>query len=674
MSKLPILVRACDCEKSPSNVRKSSDSAADLQFRANVAARGIIQNLIGVPVPRKKGQYRIVAGGRRLDAVHSLIEDGTFAADYCIPVLVLGDSKDAIEISLSENFFKLDMNPADACRAFQDIIALEKKTPVDVAKRFGLTERFVLGRLRLAGLAEPVFEALRGGDITLDVAMAYASISDTERQANIFDELAGSYYADNVNEIRRRLTIGDYLGNDPKALLVGREAYAAAGGQIDCDLFSTSQTERWTSGDILERLVAERLQEAAAALAASEGFAEVRAIPATRVPYMETLRLTPVEGEPVALSPEEEERQREIEAELETINDNCDEEGYTEEEDARVRALEAEYARIEEKPPIILDEKKASAIAYLVIGPDGVPRLHDQLYTCPVPVGDDESGVEEDIIDEDEVQASEEASPDRPAISQRLRDELAIMKTEILKVHVATDTHFALDLGIFFMAEAATQKYGAYDLPSDLRANAPSPRVYGFESGTPAAEHWASLDAGLDRSWTEAKSISERYDAFCALSEEARGAWLGWSVARTLHAVPAGDRGTDMIDHLGRKLEIDMAAWWRPTARTYFDRVSKPRILDLFEEIGGIELKSRYGASKKHDLAASAEKLFSGQIIIEAELKEKALAWLPDEMRLSPNSPVLLGDADADAGAGASDGTVDSDTPDGLTSDIAHAA
>jgi ParB family chromosome partitioning protein len=671
MSKLPILVRARDCEKSPSNVRKSSDPVADLQFRANVAARGIIQNLIGVPVPRKRRQYRIVAGGRRLDAVLSLIEDGTFPADYCIPLLVLGDSKDAIEISLSENFFKLDMNPADACRAFQDIIALERKTPVDVAKRFGLTERFVLGRLRLASLAEPVFEALRVGNITLDVAMAYASTSDTERQSNIFGELAGSYYADNANEIRRRLTIGDHLGSDPKALLVGREAYDAAGGQVDCDLFSTSQTERWTSGDILERLAKDRLQEAAAALVASEGFAEVRAIPATRVPYMETLRLTAVEGEPVALSPAEEKRQREIEAELETINDNCDVDGYTEEEHARVRALEAEYARIEEQPPLILDEHKASAIAYLVIGVDGVPRLHDQLYTCPVVENADECGVEADIVDDDEVQASEELTPDRPAISQRLRDELAMMKTEILKVHVATDTYFALDLGIFFMVEAATQKYGSYDLPSDLRANAPSPRVYGFESGTPAAEHWASIDAGLDRSWTEAKTVAERYDAYCALSEEARGAWLGWAVARTLHAVPAGDRGTDMIDHLGRKLEIDMAAWWRPTARTYFDRVSKPRILDLFEEIGGLELKSRYGASKKYDLATSAERLFSGQIIIEADLKEKALAWLPDEMRLSLDVPLSLDDADV--GVAESEGLA-SDAAKDLKSDITQAA
>lgn len=647
MSKLPILVRARDCEKSPSNVRKSTDPVADQQFKANVAARGIIQNLIGVPVPRKKGLYRIIAGGRRLDTVHRLIEDGVFQPDYCIPVLVLGDSKDAIEISLSENFFKLDMNPADACRAFQDIIAIERKTPADVAKRFGLTERFVLGRLRLAGLAEPIFEALRCGEITLDVAMGYASTADVERQANIFTELAGSYYADNVNEIRRRLTVGDYLGNDPKALLVGRDAYIAAGGQVDCDLFSTSQTERWTSGDILEHLVQARMQETATALQAGEGYAEVRTVSSTRIPYMETLHLEAIEGEPVILSEAEEQRQREIEAELEAINDNCDEEGYTDEEDARVRALEAEYALIAEKPPVILDEHKSAAIAYLVIGADGVPRLHDQIYAVPAAAeqSPDEEGDEDrelDVTGDEQAAGGAETQAPKAAISQRLRDELATMKTEILKVHVATDTHFALDLGIFFMVEAATRKYGCYDLPSDLRANAPSPRVFGFESATPAAESWAGIDSALDRSWCDGDTVMERYDAFCLLDDAARGAWLGWAVARTLHAVPAGDQGADMLDHLGRKLAIDVAAWWRPTARTYFDRVSKGRIIDLFEQVGGVELKSRYGASKKHDLAASAEKLFAGEIILEADIKERARAWLPDEMRFGPDEQAAL--------------------------------
>lgn len=56
MNQLPILVAAANLSKSPSNVRKSSDAVADAQLEANIAAKGVRQNLIGVPVARKKGE------------------------------------------------------------------------------------------------------------------------------------------------------------------------------------------------------------------------------------------------------------------------------------------------------------------------------------------------------------------------------------------------------------------------------------------------------------------------------------------------------------------------------------------------------------------------------------------------------------------------------------------
>ena len=217
MSNPILYVPAAQCAKSPSNVRKRSDACADAQLEANIEAKGVMQNLIGVPVARRKGHYRITGGGRRLDRVHNLIARGVFPPDYLVPVMVMKSDGDAIETSLSENFFKLTMNPADACRAFQDIIEIEKKTPAVVAKRFGLTERFVLGRLRLANLAEPVFDALRDEKITIEVAMAYASTSDTDRQAAVFAQLDGAYYGQNVGEIRRMLASGSYRGGDPKA-------------------------------------------------------------------------------------------------------------------------------------------------------------------------------------------------------------------------------------------------------------------------------------------------------------------------------------------------------------------------------------------------------------------------------------------------------------------------
>lgn len=634
-----IYAKAANCEKSPSNVRKSSDATADAQLAANIAVNGLIQNLVALPVSRKKGHYRIIAGGRRLDGVHANIAAGIFPDDYEIPLKVLKDARDALEISFSENFFNLEMNPADACRAFQDIIEIENKAPADIAKRFGLTERFVRGRLRLANLAEPVFEALREGAITLDVAIAYASTSDTARQASVFEQLSGNYYNSSVGEIRRMLAAGAYKGGDPKALFVGRNDYEAAGGRIDGDLFSDAATEIWLDGDIVDRLADEKLASAAAALREREGFAEVRPVSAGHVPYTETCHLARVTGEAIPLSPEAETRKREIAAELMAIEERAEAaDGYDEVQTARIEALEVELEALTDTGEMLSDEQRAAAIAYVVIGSDGQPRIHEQLYAQP--------SHEDMVADPKEGDAEGHDEPEENATevqySQKLLDELATMKTELLAVHVASDPHFALDLGTFIMADNATRLSSYYGMPSELRANAPSPRVHGFESGTAAAQAWTSLDAALDRTWIGHKEIEDRYDAFCALDEAARAAWLGWAVARTLHAVPDGREGSGFLNHLGAKLGIDVAAWWRPTARTFFDRITKPAILKLFEAIGGADLRSRYAASRKFDLAASAEKLFAGQVIAEAEVKERALVWLPAAMRFDK------GDAEPD--------------------------
>ena len=143
---------------------------ADAELEASIFAHGLIQNLVGVPVARKKGHYRIIAGGRRLDAIHRLIEKGRLPADHEVLVRIFSNAKDGREISLAENSDRLQMSPAEECCAFRDIIEVEKKSAADVAKRFGIEERVVLGRLRLANLAPPIFAALEADEITLDVA------------------------------------------------------------------------------------------------------------------------------------------------------------------------------------------------------------------------------------------------------------------------------------------------------------------------------------------------------------------------------------------------------------------------------------------------------------------------------------------------------------------------
>jgi len=63
--------------------------------------------------------------------------------------------------------------------------------------------------------------------------------------------------------------------------------------------------------------------------------------------------------------------------------------------------------------------------------------------------------------------------------------------------------------------------------------------------------------------------------------------------------------------------------------------VSKAVILEALTDVGGPTLASRFSASKKGDLAASAERIFAGNFITEVEVKERALAWLPAAMRFA---------------------------------------
>ena len=276
-------VKVKNLSLSKDNVRKSNRETSIDALAASIAARGLLQNLVVTPL-KKAGTFTVKAGGRRLRALQRLIEQGTLPADHTVPVLVISDDDNPIEASLTENFQRVPMNPADECTGFNLLIQMGM-TAEDVAKRQGLTTRFVEQRVRLAELAPCVFEALAAGEITLGVAQAYAVTTDVDRQARVFAQMSTSYYGDNPDNIRRAILNGTVKANDAKARFVGREAYVAAGGRIEGDLFATEGDENWIDVDLIETLAASKLETAASELAKSEGLAFVTPIAATHVPY-----------------------------------------------------------------------------------------------------------------------------------------------------------------------------------------------------------------------------------------------------------------------------------------------------------------------------------------------------------------------------------------------------
>ena len=633
----PQMIAVSKLALSPRNVRSSSGDQGFASLKADIAARGVLQNLIGFAVAKPRGRLEITAGGRRLRAVQELIAEGVLPKDHEVPVLVLNDPATAAETSLAENFQRLAMNPADECNAFLHCIDAGA-VAADVAIRFGLSERFVEGRLRLARLAETVFQALREGAITLDVAQAFATTSDQIKQAEVFERLRSNFQGYRADTVRRLMEETSTTGADRRARLVGRDAYVEAGGRIEQDLFADAETERWLDLDILERLADARLHEAAAALAAEAGVATVEVTADARPSWERIQELRPLQLQPRELTIEEAAKLNALYDEME-IFEQASDNGLNDDQAARAEAIEAEIAAIEERPAELSEEDRARAVAFVVLGADGTASLHPTLYTAR------EASPER-------TQASDRsaAAPLRAVLSDSLRDELAAQRTEVLRLHLASDPATAIDLAAFLLADRELHS-GTQPRGSTLSGAAPQAVRAGWAPDGAATDALGRLREQLEHRWAEHACLSARFDAFRTLSDDARAAWAGWSVARTLEPSLGDGRGSGAFhSHLGQVLGIDTAGWWRPTAANFFGRVRKDVILDALGDVGGAELRARYAAAKKGELAGAAERIFAGQAVVEADTRAAAAAWVPDAMRFAVPAEIAETSLDGDEG------------------------
>lgn len=254
------------------NVRKTDRSADIAQLAQDIAERGLKQNLVVIP-NGNDSYFEVVAGGRRFQAMQLLVSDGQWDADREVPAIV-EPREQGVETSLSENLHRVAMNPADEFEAFRTVIdqaeGTEDERVAYCARRFGVSEAIVRGRLRLHGLASPILDALRANRITLAAATAYASVDDQKVQEAVFaiHEKPNAWQPHDPRRIKDELAKKTYSASDPRLKFVGgRERYVEAGGRVDSDMFSTDATERLLDPSILDKLVKQEFEKQAPKLA-----------------------------------------------------------------------------------------------------------------------------------------------------------------------------------------------------------------------------------------------------------------------------------------------------------------------------------------------------------------------------------------------------------------------
>ena len=630
---------------SQANVRKTGPRSLE-QLAADIAARGVLQNLVVTPLKKPRGAYDVLAGGRRYQALMLLAETGRIEADFPVPVLEKTGSKaEQTETSLAENFQRMAMTPADECNAFKHFIA-EGDDLDAVATRFGVTRRFVEGRLRLAELATPIFDALAAGELTLDKAKAYASTDNQEKQLRVFETYGNqSYYT--ADSIKRAIQHETMRATDPIALLVGEAAYVTAGGYVTRDLFETDG-DRWTNPEIAERIASEMMTTEATRLGTETGLAWIRPIASTNS-YSEASSLYRVRVPKRAMTADEEKAQASIEERFAAIETLMEDDGVSQEDCAEFRSemedLRVQYQAIDNRPGELDAELKGKIGTFLTLTAKGELVL-DTTYYSEAPIRD-----ENDIGDVTTVggqvrskpQVDPQIDPGVPGgkpLSAKLSDSLAVQRRDVLSAALLAQPALALDYALFVLVDTGQAKYG-----TTIAKRHPDDPVPAREiPASRAREYLAEVQAELDTSWTEHPYEVARFDAFRELDDDAKAAWLAMTVATSLEAKSGYSRGTIPLQgRLADLLEVDVAAWWRPTSENFFDRVSKATLLAILEDVGGPALSGRYAGSKKGEVSGSCQTLFAGLAVSEPETKGKALAWLPMAMqfRIAANDDEL---------------------------------
>ena len=661
---------------SETNVRKSSSASGLAALAASIAGHGLIQPLIVSPATPKKAKYAVHAGGRRWKAIGALIEAGTLPKDHAVEVkIVENEAAAAREISLAENLLREAMTPADECSAYRAIIA-DGACEEDVARRYGVTVRHVQGRLRLADLAAPIFAALAAGDITLDIAMAYGSTPDQDRQQTAWARFSTSWQGDNAQAIRRAMAEDSLAANHPVALFIGEDEYTAAGGRIERDLFAAEGEGTWLDAALAQELATKKMTFEAEVATLGTKLGWIKPLLATHVPHSETEQLGGYWPKRTPLTPEAQARLEEIETRLEELQDVVDMHDGTDSPElhdavTETETLNAEHERLSTSDAIIPDEDRPHVGTFLILNREGQPMLSGGYYTNQrtrranaggsgsqhgaTPLGGQDNDNRTDQLE--------------AALPRALEEQLAKDRRDILALHVAHDPGLALDLAIFSLARNHAGHIGYDDSGCAIRITDRSePQGLKDVPVSRAVEDIEQIRTGLPGDWAHHEDSFASFLAFRALDEEARANWLAYAVSQSLKAsLLSGAHSNAFQSQLGALIGIDTASHWRPGAERFFDRLKKSQILDVLGQIDPA-MPARHITARKGELSSAATRLCSGDVIVEPAIKARALAWIPDQMRFEPEA-IDAGETAVPDGADLDNTPVEEEDEDGADGD-----
>lgn len=606
--------------------RKAASQTPLPQLADSISTVGLLHAL-AVVKSKKRGFHEVIAGGRRLQAIHHLLDDGRWPEGQ----LVAGnlyDEENALLVSITENVQREQMHPADEFESFAELIG-QGKTIEDVAAAFGVTATVVRRRLQLGRVAPILMQAYRDNEVSLDALMAYAMTDNQERQVQVYSNL-NMWDRRNPRLIRSMIEEAA-TANHRLVHFIGLDAYQAAGGGVTRDLFADEDDLNGIyliDRALVDRLALSKLQEAAADLTAQGwAWAEV------------TLDSEPVSNrygrvypEQVDLTPEQEAAIEQLRIQEKSLMHDIaileDEEEKADEDEwqalnQQLDELQEQIHAIENQCEAYTDSQKNVAGCIVRLDYQGVLDIVEGLIRP-----EDRAQAQEQQQDAEGVGCvSLPAVKTRPTHSERLVRQLTANKTAIVQAALANNPNVALALAVL-VAQLARRHYGAgyyrhggFGLGistscEPLAADAPDfPESRAGQELGRIQQHWGDVitpgSGGGELVW----ALSQDTETLLEL--------LAYLVAVTVQGIQHQESSqASTLDQLAGLLDVQISEWWSATGETYLSHVSKDRLVEVVSEGASSEQAAPLMRMKKKEAIEVAEQALAGT------------GWLPSIMVL----------------------------------------
>lgn len=622
------------------NVRKDEPTEGEIEELADlIQAQDLLQNLsvIAYDTPRRgRGRdknktytHGVIAGGRRLRALHVLVKRGRITMDYKVLCSVVPAER-AIAVSMAENRGQKPMSVADTVQAFADMVSAGASID-EIALCFRLAPLTIRRRVKLAGVSPKLFALYRAGDMKLDQLMAVSLAATHEQQESAWACLP--VYNRSPSALRR-LIVGDGV-DDSLVRFVGLEAYEQAGGHVIRDLFSGDEGDATYIGDpqVMNRLAMDKLKVAADAEQRKSGWAWVEVAFAYDHEISQRYALAPTtRREPTAEQAHQlSELAREKDGVDQRIEEHYDDEdgGTTDENETleqRSEALQTQIDAIEDELAVCSDEVAALVGALLTVAQDGSVIVKGNLLHREDAKSLKGAEAARQKATGDGAAGSDDGKAASGKLSAALRQELTAFKTEALQVALLRRPSVAL--AALAHAMATSLLYDSisahFESPSALGVSVKSCSWSLMQIAPALAESPAHKDL---QSSVEAWRVRLPADPKALLgflleqTTETLVDLLVLCAALTTHGLH-GTREAGPAQALAGATALDMADWWEANGSTYLGRVPKSLIVEAVTEAGEGAAGADLAKLKKADAVCRAEALLAGK------------RWLPKLLRV----------------------------------------